>query len=268
MHPKNLKVFVGIGLLIFVLTSSAWSQNPLLLKTGKKGAAAKNAENVSLPEPLSAENIDHIVAGLSDEQVRRLLINELKLQAQQATPVEAKPKGIAGFIEKIKNLTALLQTRIEFIRSGGSATPKEMAGIYTFLGRGERGTKSVAEVILSVAAVLAGGLLIEWLFVLYTAAARRRITSSEPSGWIAKIGSLASRALLDFAAIIIFVVAALLLFLFFLDRTAGQRILLAAYLAGLAFFQIAYLALRFFLAPRTPALRFLPFSDETALYLQ
>jgi small-conductance mechanosensitive channel len=34
-----------------------------------------------------------------------------------------------------------------------------------------------------------------------------------------------------------------------------------------AFFQVAYLVLRFFLAPRTPALRFLPFSDETALYL-
>ncbi len=267
MRPKNFKVFAGIGLLILLFTSTAWPQNPTMLKIAKTGANAKNTENVALSEPLTAENIDHIVAGLSDEQVRRLLINELKLQAQQATPVEAKPKGIAGFIEKIKNLTALLQTRIEFIRSGGSATPKEMAGIYTFLGRGERGTKSVAEVILSVAAVLAGGLLIEWLFVLYTAAARRRITSSEPSGWIAKIGSLASRALLDFAAIIIFVVAALLLFLFFLDRTAGQRILLAAYLAGLAFFQIAYLALRFFLAPRTPALRFLPFSDETALYL-
>jgi small-conductance mechanosensitive channel len=264
---KNLKVFVGVGLLIFVLTSSAWSQNPLLLKAGKKRADVKNAENVSLPKPLSAENIDYIVAGLSDEQVRRLLIDELKLQAQQETPVEAKPEGIAGFIHKIKNLTALLHTRIEYIRSGGKATQKEMAGIYTFLGRGERGTKTVASVIVSVVAVLAGALLVEWLFVFYTAAARRRITSSEPSGWISKIGSLASRALLDFTAIIIFIVTAVILFFLFLDRTPGQRILLAAYLAGLVFFQGAYLVLRFFLAPRAPALRFLPFSDETALYL-
>ncbi len=267
MHPKNLKIFIGIGLLIFVLTSSAWSQNPLMLKTGKKRADAKNAENVSLPKPLTAENIDHIVAGLSDAQVRRLLINELTLQAQKETPVEAKPEGIAGFIHKIRNLTALLQTRIEFIRSGGSAAPQEFEGIYAFLARGERGTKTVPQVILSVAAVLAGGLLIEWLFVLYTAAARRRITSSVPSGWIAKIGSLGSRALLDLTAIIIFIAAAVILFFFFLDRTAGQRVLLAAYLAGLAFFQVAYLVLRFFLAPRTPALRFLPFSDETAVYL-
>jgi small-conductance mechanosensitive channel len=267
LRTKNLKVFVGIGLLIFILTSTAWSQNPMLAKAGKKQADAKNAETVSLPEPMNSENIDQMIAGLSDEQVRRLLINELKAQAQKEMPVEAKPKGIAGFIDKIKNLTALLQTRIEYIRSGGTAVPEELSGIYAFLGRGERGTKTVPQVILSVAAVLAGALLIEWLFVLYTAAARRRITSSEPSGWIAKIGSLASRALLDLTAIIIFIIAAAILFFLFLDRTAGQRVLLAAYLAGLAFFQVAYLVLRFFLAPRTPALRFLPFSDETALYL-
>ena len=267
MRTKNLKVLVGIGLLILVLASTAWSQNPMLPKSAKKGAAAKNTENVSLPEHLRAENIDPIVAGLSDEQVRRLLIDELKLQAQRETPVEAQPEGIAGFIHKIRNLTALLQTRLEYIRSGGGAAPQEVGGIYAFLARGERGTKTVTRVILSVAGVLAGALLIEWLFVLYTAAARRRLASSVPSGWIAKIGALASRALLDFTAIVIFIVAVLLLFFLFLDRTPGQRVLLAAYLTGLVIFQGAWLVLRFFLAPRTSALRFLPFNDETALYL-
>ena len=267
MYSKNLKVIVWVGLVVLCLSSTAWSQNPMLAKKGQKKTASESTENISLPKDLSATQVDQIVAGLSDEQVRRLLIDELKLQAQKESTAAAKPEGIAGFIDKIKNLTALLQTRVEFIRSGGRAVPQEAGGIYTFLGRGERGTKTVPQVILSVAAVLAGGLLIEWLFVLYTAAARRRITSSVPAGWIAKIGSLGSRALLDVMAIIIFIVAALILFFLFLDRTAGQRVLLAAYLAGLAFFQVAYLVLRFFLAPRTPALRFLPFSDETALYL-
>jgi len=91
-----------------------------------------------------------------------------------------------------------------------------VAGIYTLLGKGERGTKSVAGVIVSVAAVLAGALLTEWLFVLYSAAARRRITSSVPSGWIAKIGALSMRALLDLTTIVIFIVAALTFFSFFL----------------------------------------------------
>ncbi|MBT8367415.1 MAG: hypothetical protein KJP23_22205, partial [Deltaproteobacteria bacterium] len=267
MYSKNLKVIVWVGLLIFVLASAAWSQNPMLLKTGKKKAASEGTETISLPKNLNSTQIDHIIAGLSDEQVRRLLINELMAQAQQETTVAAKPKGMAGFIEKVKNLTALLQSRIEFLRSGGSSAPQEAPGIFFLLGKGERGTKSVATVILSVAAVLAGALLIEWLFVLYTAAARRRITSSLPSGWIAKIGSLSMRALLDFAPVAIFIVAALVLFFVFLERTAGQRVLLAAYLAGLVFVQVAYLLLRFFLAPRASNLRILPFSDETVLYL-
>ena len=267
MHAKNLKVIVWIGIIVLYLSTTAWSQNPMLAIKGQKKTAANGTENVSLPEDLSATQVDQVVAGLSDEQVRRLLINELKLQARHETTVEAKPEGVAGIIEKIKNLTVLLQTRVEYIRSGGSASPQEVGAIYKFLGKGERGTKSVAGVILSVAAVLAGALLIEWLFVLYTAAARRRIASSAPSGWIAKIGTLASRALLDFGAIIIFIVTALAIFFIFLDRTTGQRVLLAAYAAGLVFFQGGYLVLRFFLAPRTPALRFLPFSDETALYL-
>jgi small-conductance mechanosensitive channel len=267
MNTKNMKVVMWVGLLVLCLTATAWSQNPMLPKKSQKKAASEGTENISLPKDLNTTQIDQILAGLSDEQVRRLLIDELKLQAKQETTGEAKPEGIAGFIDKIKNLTALLQTRIEYIRSGGGAVLQDVGGIYAFLGRGERGTKTVTQVIVSVAAVLAGALLIEWLFLLYTAAARRRITSSEPSKWIAKIGTLASRALLDFAAIIIFVVAAMVIFFLFLDRTAGQRVLLAAYLAGFVFFQGAYLVLRFFLAPRTPALRFLPFSDETALYL-
>jgi hypothetical protein len=111
MYSKNSKAIVWIGFLVLCLSSAAWSQNPMKLKTGRKQAVAKTAENPALPERLNAENIDHIVAGLSDEQVRRLLIDELKAQVQretQATAGKPKPEGIAGFIEKMKNLTVLL----------------------------------------------------------------------------------------------------------------------------------------------------------------
>ena len=101
----------------------------MLPKTGRKKAASAETENLSLPTDLDATQVDHIIAGLSDEQVRRLLINALKLQAQKEKAVEPKPEGIAGFIHKIKNLTALLQARIEFLCSGGSTVPRELLGI-------------------------------------------------------------------------------------------------------------------------------------------
>ena len=267
MRPQALKVSIWIWLLVLLLSSTAWSQSFNKLKTGKKQADVKAEENLSRPEPLSAENIDKVVAGLSDEQVRRLLINELKLQAKQETPVEAKPEGIAGFIHKMKNLTALLNARIEFLRSGSPAAPQEVSGVFTLLGMGERGTKSVVSVILSVSAVLTAGLLIEWLFIFFSAAVRRRITSSVPSGWIAKIGTLSMQALLDSAAIAIFIITALAGFFLFLERTAGQRVLLATYLTAFVIVQVAFVVSRFFLAPRVPTMRFLPFNNETALYL-
>ena len=75
------------------------------------------------------------------------------------------------------------------------------------------------------------------------------------------------RALLDLAAIVIFIVAALILFFLFLDRTAGQRVLLAAYAAAIVVVQSAFVVSRFFLAPKVTRLRFLPLSDETAHFL-
>ena len=267
MHSKNVKVIVWVGLLVLCLSSAAWSKNPMMPKTSQKKAASGDTENISLPRGLNAKDIDHILAGLGDEQVRRLLINELKVQAQQETTVETKPEGIAGFIHKIKNLTTLLHTRIEYLRSGSRAAPQQVAGIYDFLGRGEHGTKTVTRVILSVAAVLVAALLIEWLFVIYTTAARHHVTSTNPDKWSAKIGVLTMRSLLDFAAIVIFILAALALFFVFLERTAGQRVLLSTYLAAFVIVQVAFLISRFFLAPRVSALRFLPFTDETALYL-
>jgi len=236
---------------------------------GKQKPAADN-QAVKLPEHLGNEDVDRIVAGLSDEQVRRLLIDELKNQALQEAgrqAAKAPPTGMAGFITKIKDLTTLFQSRIDFLRAGGKDTSKEAGGIYALLGKGERGTKTVAGVIVSVAAVLAGGLLVQWLFVRYTATTRRRITSVVPSGVIAKIGALSMRALLDMAGIPILILAVVVFLFLFLDRTAGQRVLLAAYLTALVCVQVVYLASRFFLAPREPVLRFLPLGDETALYL-
>ena len=136
MNAKNLKVVVWIGITFLYLSATAWSQNPMLAIKGQEKTTAEDTENVSLTEDLNTTQVDQIVAGLSDEQVRRLLIKELKLQAQQETDVEVKPGGVAGLIDKIKNLTSLLQTRIEYIRSGGRAAPHQARAIYTFLLRG------------------------------------------------------------------------------------------------------------------------------------
>jgi small-conductance mechanosensitive channel len=65
----------------------------------------------------------------------------------------------------------------------------------------------------------------------------------------------------------IFAIVALALFFIFLDRTGPQRVLVATYLAAFLIVMAVQLVLRFFLAPKVPALRFLPMENETAVYL-
>ena len=93
MHSKNMKVIVWVGILVLCLSSAAWSKNPMLPKTSQKKAASADTENISLPNDLNAGDIDHIIAGLGDEQVRRLLINELKVQAQQENDRSRRQTG-------------------------------------------------------------------------------------------------------------------------------------------------------------------------------
>jgi len=262
-HAGSAKVLMMLLLLVLVLlpcSAVTWAG---------QSKSATDAAAVQLPEVQGVESVDRIVAGLSDEQVRRLLIDELKAQAQREAEQSgpAQPTGIAGFIAKTKNLMVTLQQRIELLQSGATAAPQQLSGVFALLGTGQNQGRSVASVILTVAAVLAGGLLVQWFFVLYTRDVRRRIAEATPAGWSSKIGTLAARALLDLVGIVIFAIAALAFFYGFLDRTTGQRILLATYLSGIAVVQGAWLVSRFFLAPGLPALRFLPFDDDTARYL-
>jgi small-conductance mechanosensitive channel len=260
------------GLIIFsaaVFFTAVFSSSALSAETPNNSKASATEESATLPEPLDPAGVEPIVAALSDEQVRRLLIEELKRRSELDAQKTTKPEyeGIAGFVNRARDLVTRFQERIEFLRAGGTAQPEEIAGVFSFLGQGEHAGRSVFSVIFSVSLVFAAAFGVQWLFWLYTAATRRRIAAIPAAGWTAKVGALSLRALLDLIGIAVFAAATLILFYFFLDRTMGQRLLTAAYLAAFVIVQTAYLVLRFFLAPHVPPLRFLPLSDEAARYL-
>ena len=134
MYSKNFKVIAWVAFLLLCLSTAAWSKNPMMFKTSHKKAAAQNAENISLPKDLTPAEIDHFIAGLSDEQVRRLLLNDLDAQAHREAldkATRAKSIGIESFIDNIKNLTAALQTRIESLQSGSRGAQQEVSGVLT-----------------------------------------------------------------------------------------------------------------------------------------
>jgi small-conductance mechanosensitive channel len=66
---------------------------------------------------------------------------------------------------------------------------------------------------------------------------------------------------------LIFAIAALAIFFIFMKRSGPQSVLVATYLAAFLIVMGVHLISRFFMAPKVPALRFLPMDDETAKYL-
>ena len=79
-----------IGFLFF-WGQSAWTVTPQQLKMMKGKEKAETAEEVQQPEQLPGDQIDAFMATLSDQQVRRLLIEELKRKAEQEI-IAADPK--------------------------------------------------------------------------------------------------------------------------------------------------------------------------------
>ena len=263
-------VAVSIGLTSFGLdTFRADAAQQMVFKPQKEKSKPAQSDATRLPEHLEADKVDDFMAALSDEQVRRLLIEALKKQAAEeaaAIPAKEEMTGIAGFIDTVRAKVDLIRLRVEELKSGDDTEMTQIPSLYTYLGKGELDANS-ARVIISAIAVFLAAFFIEFLFNRYTATVRRRIAATPPVNWRTKISALGLRALLDLVSICVFAAAVLVIFYLFLNRTMPQRVLVATYLAAFLIVRAAHLLSRLLLAPRMPALRILPLGDETALYL-
>jgi small-conductance mechanosensitive channel len=258
---------------IIFLPLTLHAASPMALKavSGKeKGSESESVKAVELPANLDTAEIERIMATMSDDQVRRLLLHELRKQAQKQAK-SAKPQedigALAGFIHKTREMFLFLQNRIEFLRSGVELEEKkELHGIFAYLGKGEKDTDR-SRTIMTVIAVFIAGLIVALLFQWYTAGARKRLETTPPAGLFSKMGALSLRSGLDFLTICVFTIAVLATYYIFLERTTPQRVLVAAYLAAFLILGAANFVSRVLLAPKAPLLRFLPLSSDTALYL-
>jgi small-conductance mechanosensitive channel len=236
------------------------------------GGNEASTETVEIPENLDSDQIHLFLATLSDAQVRRLLIQELKEEATRELTegqIEEETGGLAGLVKKIHKISNIIQWRIYELQSGVGTDPEDLPKIYKLLGKGERQEKTDAfKTIAGVIAVFLVSFVVVWFLHRSAAAIYYRIENATSVNMKARIGGLALRALLDLLFMFIFVIFTLTLFFIFMDRTGPQRVLVATYLAAFLLVMAVQLVLRFFLSPKAPALRFLPMDDETAVYLQ
>jgi small-conductance mechanosensitive channel len=232
--------------------------------------ASENQDPPELPEKLDAEDIDTLVATMGDEQVRRLLIDELRQQAEQEkinAGNEGKLGGIARSIQNIKDLIMQFRSSIARLNSAEDVNlQKDLPNVYKFMGNGG-GEANPIKTILSVVFVFVLGLLINWIFGKYVLFAKKQIEDAASTKWTERLTGLIFRAFLDIISITIFITAVILSSFLFLELTAPQRILIASYLTAFAIVLSSHLILKFLLAPHVPGLRLLPITDHTAIYL-
>jgi len=266
----TIAITISGGFTSFDLTTfRADAAQQMVFKPQKEKSKPPPSDAARLPEHIEADKVDDFMAALSDEQVRRLLIEALKKQAAEeaaAAPLKKEMTGIAGFIDAVRAKVDLIRLRVEELKASDDTKMTEIPSLYTYLGKGERDANSTS-VIISAILVFLAAFFIDFLFNRYTAAVRRRIEATPPVDWKAKMSALGLRGLLDLASICVFAAAVLVIFYLFLNRTTPQRVLVATYLAAVLVVRAAYLLSRLLLASKIPALRILPLGDETALYL-
>jgi small-conductance mechanosensitive channel len=240
---------------------------PGLAKSEKEASG----KTVQIPENLDSDQIHSFLATLSDTQVRRLLIEELKKEAtREATEgePEAETDALTGLIKKIHFISNIIQWRIYELKSGAGADPEDLPKFYRLLGKRENQEKHDAfKTIASVIGVFLVSYVIVWFLRRFTAAAYQRIENATYEDWKSRMGGLLLRSLQDLFFMFIFAIVVLALFFFFMDRSGPQRVLIATYLAAFLIVMAVHLVSRFFLAPKVPVLRFLPIDDQSAVYL-
>jgi hypothetical protein len=265
---KSIILFSLIILTVLLTGQTLQAANAGVPGLAKSGNEASE-ETVQVPENLDGDQVDSFMATLSDAQVRRLLIQELKEEAtRERTESEEETGGRAGLVKKIHAISNLIQWRIYELKSGVGTDPEALPRIYKLLRKGDRKEKPDAfKTILSVIGVFLASLVIVWFLRRSTAATYRHIEKAHSVNTKARVGGLALRALLDMLFMFIFAIVTLVLFFIFLDRSGPQRVLVATYLAAFLIVMAVQLILRFFLTSKVPTLRFLPMDDETAVYL-
>ena len=257
---KRFFILVALVCLLSGLTGTHTA-----LGAAGSGSGSKSVEAAIIPPDATPSQLNEIMASLSDEQVRRLLLAELQKNA--APPAPPEETGLAASIHTLKKGAAFVRQRFEYLFSGASAAPRELpkALAAALAGSDELppGKLLLAVVVLSVLWV--GAIFI---FKRKTKQIRKSISAvGEEAAWYTRMGRLFLRALLDLFGVLIFTTVVFLCYLTLFNEGASSKPVIIAWLTAMVFLELIKVVSRFLLAPHAPTLRYLPLSDSVAQYL-
>jgi small-conductance mechanosensitive channel len=258
--------------LLFFWGQPAWTVTPQQLKMMQGQKKGEATEEVQQPEQLPSGQIDSFMATLSDQQVRRLLIEELKKRAAEESLSAGfeEPTDTAGpvgsFIHKADAEASMIFKRIRGIfRESASvlSQPRGLIGLLT----DDKGTAALLMAFFGLIAVIGAGLCAEWLLSRLARDIHEQLLTAVPKGALQKLSNLFCRLLLDALGVGFYILISFVFFVIFYNKGTATYVIVLTYLVVSYYIRVLVFLARFVLAPAKPTLRLVPMADEDAKFL-
>jgi len=276
LKMRSHKRFILLSILFFFgllyCPQVGWSANPLAVKASKGKKKSEAKEEVQLPKQLSGDQIDGFMAALSDAQVRRLLIEELKKKAEEEK-VNAQTGQYAERGSRLRQIfdeadagASAIFTRIRRIFRESASVLSQPRALIALLSD-NKGTASLLITFVGLIALIGAGLLGVWLLLRLTEDFRNQLLSTVPLGSLEKLGRILFRLLLNALGVAAYILITLILFVVFYDKGNASYIIILSYLIVSYYLLAIILLARIVFSPGAPALRLVPMADADATFL-
>ena len=162
------------------------------------------AEQVTeLPEDLTPEMVDGLVATLTDAEIRALLLSELKRRADERAAAEAvQVETLTSIRTRLTEMAATIETRVtSWIKALGDLGSRREK-VAARLARAESG---IGGMIAAALAVAATGIAAAFATILASAAWRRSLVAPQSGRYWDRVVRTIALGLLELAPIVVFV---------------------------------------------------------------
>jgi small-conductance mechanosensitive channel len=231
----------------------------------------KKEAPIELPEKLTPEEADALLAKLTDAQARALLARQLHKQAELQAAAEAKGESSSTMLlvrlrQGLEGSGEDAGRRGKVVAEGWRLLPEALASGVDKISGGKGGRSLLLQFVL-FAAIVAAGLVARRAVKRMVVEPYMRARPAVGAGFGARLGAALQRVMLDLLPLAAFALvtvgAAHLLF----GPGSAERTLQVALATGAILVYAVSVVSRFVLAPDSAALRPLPVSDHTAAYL-
>jgi small-conductance mechanosensitive channel len=232
------------------------------LQAGVVMAADPAPAAAKLPEPLTPETARELVSRLSDEEVRKLLLQQLD-RAAAKQPSKAEEPAESGMVQRMARGAGNARDGLAAMVAAVLALPGATRTTIDKLGD-PGGGAAIGLLFVLFGAMLAGGAVAEALVRRASKRWRENFRGRSSRGLLSDAVGFLLLLALDVAYVLVFGMVALALFFAFWQGHETRRIVALGLLGTVVVARVVAAIAGFLLAPGRPQARYLPLADAPA----